>query len=800
MTLSLPTLSSLKTMFEPLAPENDALLARGAELVTTDGRPMPLTSARLSAEAGGGLARYVLEQTFENPYDDPLHVTYKMPLPVDGAVSGYAFRVGERTIAGTVMAKEAARERFERAIVDGKTAALLEQERPDIFSQVLGNVPPRATIVARITIDQRLAWLPEGQWEMRFPTVIGARYVSPADAREDARAVHLKVAEHVPARLHVTLRITDALAPGARVESPSHALAPGDGGGSWSLATPEGSRLDRDLVVRWSVAQPEVGATVTVARPPAGQPHAGQAYGLCTIVPPSPEAGCESHPRDLIVLFDTSGSMGGEPIALAKRVIASVIDSLDEHDRLELIEFSTRPHRYAKAPVSATPKERAKAIAWARSRSASGGTEMYTAVLEALRALRPGAQRQVVLVTDGYIGGEQRIVELCHERLPEGCRLHVVGVGSAANRTLSESLARAGRGAEILVGPGEDAERAAKRLLERTVRPILTDVTISGDALIEHAPEHVPDVFAGAPLRAVLKLDPAGGEIVVRGRLARGSWEKRVQVPAVKGGEGNQAVCALFAREFVADLEVRWTLGRELERIDRTIERAGVVFQIATRRTSWVAIDDRVSVEPGRQARSEHVPQEIPYGTSIEGFGLSAPAASFASMEEDEMVRTVVSSARLYEGVPAPAPAMPRPASPSPPPPPRAVAGRGAAAGGPPPPSAAPEPKAKRAPAMEERARKIREDDSIASPQPKGAASPRDEEGARQESAPREQEAYSLVEQSAPVHVDEPGLGSAAPSEVDPAPPAPARSNRLAWLLLVAVVLVVLALLWFFLR
>src|SRR5438270_4492438 len=90
---------------------NEAPLG-GAQVLTPDGRSLPLVSAKLRVEAGGGLARVVLEQTFENPYDDTLRVTYKMPLPVDGAVSGYAFRIGSRTITGKVDRKESARERF----------------------------------------------------------------------------------------------------------------------------------------------------------------------------------------------------------------------------------------------------------------------------------------------------------------------------------------------------------------------------------------------------------------------------------------------------------------------------------------------------------------------------------------------------------------------------------------------------------------------------------------------------------------------------------------------------------------
>jgi Ca-activated chloride channel family protein len=645
MTLSTPILSSPYRMHSaPVAihePER-----QGAELCTTDGRTLPLVSCRLRAEAGAGLCRYVLEQTFENPHEETLHVVYKMPLPADGAVSGYAFQIGARRVTGHVEPKEAAREMFERAIASGKTAALLEQERPDIFTQKLGNVPARERIVATITVDQRLAWLPEGEWEMRFPTVIGPRYIGSSETADDVRAVHIKVAKELAARLHLEVRVHDTLSAGRRVESPSHALL-AQADGTFSLVSDEGTRLDRDVVVRWAVAKPEVGLSLVTARPDAKKAHAGEAYGLLTIVPPLPEAGFEAVSRDLIVLLDTSGSMGGPPLEQAKRVVARIIDSLGDGDRLELIEFSMRPHRYGSGPVAASAKEKQKAIAWVNARTADGGTEMHSAVVDALRALRPGAQRQVVLVTDGYIGGEEQLVTLLHERLPESCRLHVVGVGSAVNRTLSASMARAGRGVEILSELGEDVERACKRLLDRMAYPVLTDVVLEGEAVIEKAPEHLPDVFAGSPVLAALKLSAKGGEIVVRGKLARGTWEKRITVPAVAAGEGNQAVVSLFGRELVADLEMRWTIGRETQMIDRTIERAGLVFQIATRRTSWVAIDDLRETKVA--TRTEIVPQELPYGTSVGSFGLAMPAP-YAAAAFDGAVMAPAAMAPLELG------------------------------------------------------------------------------------------------------------------------------------------------------
>ncbi|MEO8843834.1 MAG: VIT domain-containing protein [Kofleriaceae bacterium] len=596
----------------PTTPEG---ASAGAELVTSDGRVLALTAARLVGDAGGGIARLVLEQTFANHDSEILKVTYRMPLPADGAVSGYEFVIGERTVKGVVDKKRAARERFERAIASGHTAALLEQERAEIFTQQIGNIPAGERVVARITIDQRLAWLPEGEWELRFPTVIGPRYIGTPDSIDDAKATHVKVtAQPLTVTFQIGLTISDAITAGAKPTSPTHALT--HQGTQITLAT--GARLDRDIVVRWPVAAAAPGLALNVARR-----QAGDAYGLITIVPPARAAKATPVARDLLVLLDTSGSMGGAPLDKAQQVVALMIDSLGGEDRLELIEFSDSPKRWRDEPAQADAKTKAAAIKWVRSRVASGGTEMRAAVIEALTTLRIGAQRQVVLVTDGYVGGEQQILEALHRKLPRSCRLHVLGVGSAVNRSLATALSRAGRGAEVIVGPDEDAERGAKRLLDRTKLPMLTNVEIAGSALQRHAPEKLPDVFEGAPLVAALMVAPEGGELVVRGQLAEGTWEQRITVPARQLGEGNQAIAALYGRERVADVEAH----AMFESVNDEIEELGLMFQIATKMTSWVAVDDSRILEG--PSRDELVPQELPYGTSAAAFGLRAVSAGF---------------------------------------------------------------------------------------------------------------------------------------------------------------------------
>jgi Ca-activated chloride channel homolog len=208
--------------------------------------------------------------------------------------------------------------------------------------------------------------------------------------------------------------------------------------------------------------------------------------------------------------------------------------------------------------------------------------------------------------------------------LPAACRLHYVGVGSSVNRSLGSALARAGRGAEVICDLDDDAERAARRLLDRTCQPILTDVRLAGSALVACAPAQLPDIFAGAPLVAAVEL--RGGELVVRGERADGPWEQRITVGAPRPGDGDPAIPALYGREQVADLEARAHGG---EATDAAIERAGLAFQIATRFTSWVAIDERrLATGP---SRAEHMPQALPYGTRAAAFGLRAPGEAMAA-------------------------------------------------------------------------------------------------------------------------------------------------------------------------
>jgi Ca-activated chloride channel family protein len=589
--------------------------SNGARLVSTAGHVLPLRRIELTCEAFGGIARTRLLQHFSNKNAHPLELTYTFPLPADGTVSGYEIRAGNRVIRGRVERRDEARAQYEAARLEGRTAGLVEQERSNLFTQYLGNIPATTDVIVELTIDQLLRWVPGYGWEWRFPTVVAPRYLGAEGVVRDADRVTVDVVNGVTsptASVALTIAEDLSIAP----TSPTHRIVVTDR----SVALAADAALDRDIVIRWAVARQSPGCSIRTMRPAASQATIGDAaYGLLTIVPPTGDG--PSFARDLVLLLDVSGSMSGKPLEHLKAVVTSVIDSLGDDDRVEIIAFSSNPVRFHEEPARATAAERQRAREWVQRLKANGGTELIPAIEEALRPLRSDVPRQVVVVTDGLIGFEASAVRAIRDRLPRGSRLHTVGVGSASNRAFLRPAARAGRGLEVLIDLDEPATHGAERIVATTREPVVIDVAIEGTALQAAAPR-LPDLLSGSPVLATLRVRPEGGTLVVRGVTPQGTWEERLEVSSPAPGEGSEAIPALWAREAIEDLELDLACGGNRGHIDRQIEQIGVAHAISSRLTSWVAIAEEPSVDPRDPVRMERIPQALPYGMDAVGLGV----------------------------------------------------------------------------------------------------------------------------------------------------------------------------------
>ncbi len=147
--------------------------------------PCPLKHTDVKAEITGFLARVNVVQEFENNSSEKIEAIYTFPLPPNAAVDNMTMNVGDRTVKGVIKKREEARDIYERARARGNVASLLDQERPNIFTQAVANIMPGAKVKIAISYVETLKY-DEGEYAFVFPMVVGPRYI-PAHVNDAAR-------------------------------------------------------------------------------------------------------------------------------------------------------------------------------------------------------------------------------------------------------------------------------------------------------------------------------------------------------------------------------------------------------------------------------------------------------------------------------------------------------------------------------------------------------------------------------------------------------------------------------------
>ncbi len=569
----------------------------GGRMLEGDGKrtiDVPLEHTAVRIRVDGPMVDATVVQTFRNPYDRPIEAVYLFPLPTGAAVQSMAIRHDGRTIEGVIRRRDQARAVYERAKQRGQVAALLDQERPNLFTQSVTGIAPGARVEVTLRYVEALAQR-DGGHELVFPMVAPPRYlpgaardatVQPAVLPADVRSSHdIEVAVEV-----------DAGVPLLGLSSPSHALVVDR---HPSLPAVASIRLaagdtvpNRDFVLRWQVAgaRPELALL-------AHRQGDGPGSFLLLAQPPAALADAEAAPREIIFVIDTSTSMSGAPLRTAVALVRTVLAGLRADDTYQIVRFSDAAAALGPGPLAARPRNLDYTGAWLDQLRAGGGTEMTAGIAAALAVPHdPARLRIVAFLTDGYVGNEDQILELVGRRMGAS-RLFAFGVGSAVNRYLLEEMALVGRGALQVVSPADDPAAAAARFAARIDRAVLTDVTIDwGDLPVTGVtPARVPDLFVGEPLILSGSYGRAtAGQVVVRARRAGRPVELRLPV-SLPAAADRPAVATVGARRRIAELSRALVRRADPALVDE-ITRIGLEHRLVTRYTSFVAVDPQAAV------------------------------------------------------------------------------------------------------------------------------------------------------------------------------------------------------------
>ncbi len=581
---------------------------------------LPLKGSSADVQISGVIARVRITQTYKNEGKKPIEAKYVFPGSTRAAVFGMTMQVGKRTIKAKIEKREAARKIYEQAKAQGKTASLLEQQRPNVFEMNVANILPGDDI--KVVLDYTELLIPEGgTYEFVYPAVVGPRFTAMTEKTADnhskfSNQPYTRAGKEAQYDWDVNMQI-DAGMPIATIVSPSHKIHTQNDGQKTKVFLDDGGnshgRDNRDFVLRYSLRGDAINSGMLLF------PGEDENFFLTMVQPPKRVKKSAMPPREYVFIIDVSGSMHGFPLGIAKQVMHKLLDGLRKKDRFNVMLFSGGNRVLSPQSIPATPQNIHSAMsALARVRG-GGSTRLLPALKQALAM--PAADdmsRTFVVVTDGYVMVEAEAFELIRKNLGNA-NLFAFGVGSSVNRHLIEGMARAGMGEPFVVlrVRGNDAVKNAAKFKRYIESPALTNIKVAfkGFDAYDIQPSSVPDLFAERPVMVFGKYrGKAKGNVVVTGTSGHGKFKKVIRVSSVEEDKGNDALRYLWARQRIAFLDDLNSRNATQERKDHVTE-LGLKYNLLTAYTSFVAVDDTVR-NAGGTATTVQQPLPLPWGVS----------------------------------------------------------------------------------------------------------------------------------------------------------------------------------------
>lgn len=573
------------------------------------GAKFSLQETRVEADISGVLARVRVSQVFRNPHSNALEALYVFPLPENSAVDAYSFQIGERIIVGEVKEREEAKQIYQQARQEGRKAALLEQERANIFTQSVANIPANSEVVIHIEYVQPLE-VDEDRYLFRFPMVVGRRYIpgnpvsrpnvgrgwaNDTDEVPDAsRITAAKVPDGMRNGNDVFIQVNvDGAMPIQAITPVTHELDVSRRSETQSVVTLKNGSViaDKDFIFEYQLASEQT----TLASMTHRISEEEDGYVMLALQPKWSVEASEITPREVHLVMDVSGSMRGPAISQMRLFAEQILDHLNPGDSIKLISFSQQATTFRDSPVPADASNIEAAKEFVRRLKPNGGTNLLSALRVSLgeSQTETSLPRYLILMTDALVGNDHSILRYLQEDRFSDARVFPIAFGAAPNDYLMNRAAEMGRGFAMQVTNQDNSVAIAKHFNALTNLPYMTDLHIDwGDLNVkDQVPARLPDLFAGKPLIVLGRYDQAATSTVrLKGNVLGSPVEMELdlELPAIE--PAHDSISSVWARQRIRQIWNR-NVGKETKESRAEITELGLRHQLVTAYTSFIAVE-----------------------------------------------------------------------------------------------------------------------------------------------------------------------------------------------------------------
>ena len=634
LSISVP----LRAEYSPKQPSINLDDVESGQLLMRSGNKLSsaiLLSTDIKIAVAGSSSRTIVSQRFINTSETWAEGVYVFPIGENAAVDTLKLRIGEKFIEGIIKEKFEAKVIYDEAKAEGKKASLIEQQKPNLFTNNIANIGPGEVVVVQIEFQSKL--LPkDGSWELRVPLVSAPRFdidvieekIEFGSSGFSNKSINTDYNENIDVKilgekeLFNPVEIFIDLNTGFDLNSVKSAFHKVNidklSNGHHKISLPGPISSDRDFVLRWTAKDKDTQTSLFK------ETQGNQEHLLLTLNPPLTNKNKYSPNREIIFIQDISGSMGGEPLRQSKIGLEMAIKRLKPSDKFNIVLFNDRYLSYAENPVLATAKERDKAIRYVRRLNSYGGTEMYPALKYALKNFKSekSVLKQLIFLTDGAVTQESKLFSLINREL-KTARLFTIGIGSAPNSFFMSRAAELGRGSHIYIGDMDEISNRMTDLFGKIENPVITDLELILPKGFEAEvyPNPLPDLYAGDPLSIAIRGKNASGIAKVIGKIGNQKWMTRV---ALDQGSDQIGIAKLWAREKISNLERnRISLSPNASQkahIDSELLQTALNYGLVSRLTSLVAVDITPSRPQGINFDTSKLKVAIPNGWDASQF------------------------------------------------------------------------------------------------------------------------------------------------------------------------------------